>query len=592
MIPEERGRLRNKSKLSRRHVIILITGTLLFVPSLWVGFQFDDFYYLGAIEGRFPDHDTRRGLFTFFINDEAATAAIAREGGYPWWIDERVKGETFRPLSDLLIRFDHRLHGKSAVGYHVHSLAWWFATLLACGLLFRRVLPGAIGTLAFLLFAVDDVHVMPVAWIANRNALVALAPIVFALWAWIRWKQDGWGPGRLLAPLGIVVGMAGSELWLAAIAYLVSYALLGTDAVGIRARLRDLAPIVVLGGAYALTYKLLGYSSSGSGVYHDPIEDPAAFLAFVATGVPALLASAIVGFSADFWFSIPSLHAAQVIVGLLAILCLVVLLRACWYEFNDPTRTALRWLLAGSALSLLPIAAVFPSDRMLLVPGIGLSAAIATILVHAFRSWRPRRRWLLVGVGGYLAIVHLVLAPLFAVGIQGFLITHGRRSFEIASSPVVAAAGGKEAIVIFAPDHIVGLYLPQMIEHLGNPAPKSWRPLSIAPFDHWLRRPGERTLELEVVEGGVMLRSLFEELYRDPAERLIPGTILDRGLLQVEIVAANNRGPTRVAFHFDRDLSDPTLYFLIWEEGDLRVADLPAVGEERFVRRTLGPAGF
>lgn len=59
-----------------------------------------------------------------------------------------------------------------------------------------------------------------------------------------------------------------------------------------------------------------------------------------------------------------------------------------------------------------------------------------------------------------------------------------------------------------------------------------------------------------------------------------------------KILAANDRGPTLVAFHFDRDLTDPSLYFLVWEDGELRVADLPAVGEEVFLRRTLGPGGF
>ena len=95
-----------------------------------------------------------------------------------------------------------------------------------------------------------------------------------------------------------------------------------------------------------------------------------------------------------------------------------------------------------------------------------------------------------------------------------------------------------------------------------------------------------------MAEGGVMLRSVFEELYRNPENQLAPGTIVDRGLLRAEILAANDRGPTRVAFHFDRDLSDPMLCFLVWQDGELRSADLPAVGEEVFLRRTLGPGGF
>ncbi len=578
--------------MSKRHAIIFLLGLLLFVPSLWAGFLLDDFYYLGAIEGRFPEHNTKRSLFTFFINDDEATDAIADQGGYPWWIDERVRGETFRPLSDLLIRIDYSLHGKSAFGYHLHSLVWWAATLLACGLVYRRALPGATGTLAFLLFAIDEVHVMPVAWIANRNALVALAPMLFGLWAWIRWCEDGWRAGRFLAPLGIVIGMAGSELGLAVLGYFVAYALVGVPANGVITRLARLAPIAALGAAYAVVYRLLGYASSGSGIYHDPLKDPAGFFTAVVTGVPTLLASGIAGFSADFWFAAPSFRPAQVVVGCVAALGLLGILRACWSQLDDSIRRALRWLLTGSALSLIPVAAVFPSDRMLLVPGIGLTAALATVLVLAFRSWCARLHWLFIGVGGFLAIVHLLLAPFLTIGLQILLTKHSRESLELAASPVVVEAGGKETILIFAPDHVVSLYLPLMIDHLEGPAPKSWRPLSMAPYGHWLRRPGPRTLELAVAEGGVMLRSVFEELYRDPVNQLVPGTIVDRGLLRVEILAANDRGPTHVAFHFDRELSDSMLYFLVWQDGELCIADLPAVGDEVFLRRTLGPGGF
>ncbi len=433
---------------------------------------------------------------------------------------------------------------------------------------------------------------MPVTWIANRNALVALAPMLFGLWAWIRWCEDGWRPGRLLALVGIVIGMAGGELGLAVLAYFVAYGLLGVCANGFRSRLVRLAPIVGLGAAYVLFYRLLGYSSSGSGVYHNPWQEPAGFLGAVATGVPTLLASGIAGFSADFWFTVPSLRPAQVVVGCIAAVGLLVVLRACWPQLDDSIRRGLRWLLTGSALSLIPVTAVFPSDRMLLVPGIGLTAALATVLVQAFRSWQSRRRWWLIVVGGFLAVVHLLLAPLFTIGLQTLLIRHSRQSLELAASPVVFDAGGKETVLIFAPDHVVSLYLPLMIDHLEGPAPRSWRPLSIAPYDHWLRRTEPRTLELEVAEGGVMLHSVFEELYRNPENQLAPGTYVDRRMLRAEIQAANDRSPTRVAFHFDRDLSDPMLCFLVWQDGELRSADLPAVGEEVFLRRTLGPGGF
>ena len=575
-----------------RHAVILTVGVLLFVPSLWTGFLLDDFYYLGAIEGRFPEHDTQRTLFPFFVNDEEATAAIAREGGYPWWIDEQVRAEHFRPLSDLLLKMDYSIFGRQAFAFHVHSLLWWAAALVGCGLVLRRSLPGAVGVLAFLLFALDAVHVMPVAWVSNRNALVALAPMLFGLWAWIRWCRDQWRPGLFIALLGIGVGLMGSELGLSVLAYFVASTLFGEPTTDLRRRFVRLTPIVGMAAAYTVTYRLLGYGSSGSGIYHHPLEEPGEFLLSFVTGVPALLASGIAGFSADFWFAAPALRPIQIAVGCAAAVALFLALRSRRGERDDTVNNGLRWLVAGSALSFLPVAAVFPSDRMLLVPGVGLAAALAVVLVEAHESLRARRNWLLVGTGGFLALVHLVLAPIFAVLIQTMVIDTSRRAQATAGSQVVADAGSKETILVFAPDYIVSVYLPVIIAYLDGPTPKSWRPLSIAPYDHTLRRTGPRTLELEVEDGGVMLRSLFEALYRDPKNRLRTGTTVDRGLLRAEILAENEHGPTRIAFHFDRDLSDPSLYFLVLESGELRPAVLPDVGQEFLLERSIGPAGF
>jgi hypothetical protein len=229
---------------------------------------------------------------------------------------------------------------------------------------------------------------------------------------------------------------------------------------------------------------------------------------------------------------------------------------------------------------------------MLLVPSIGLSAALATLLVQAWRSWRARQRRWLVPAGAFLAAIHLLLAPLLTIYVQTVVIDQSRVSLELAASPVVRTTSGKETIVVFAPDHVVGLYLPLLVHHLEGPVPRSWRPLSIAPYDHHLRRSGPRTLELRVEEGGVMLRSLFEVLYRD-ARRILPvGSTVDRGLFQAEILAARDGAPTHIAFHFDRDLDDSSLSFLVWQDGELRPADLPAVGQELLIERTLGPAGF
>jgi len=566
---------------------------LLLGPSLWSGFWLDDYYYIGSFKGDFPELSPDWNLLPFFVGDEEATANLARMGRYPWWIDDTIQLVVFRPLFMLSLQLDYLLHGNWSVGYHLHSLAWWLATLVGCGLVLRRGLPGAIGLLALLLFALDEVHVLPVAWVANRNALLALTPLLFGLWAHIRWREDGWPPGRWLALAGMTVALLSGEIALSACAYLVAYELVGLPGTSCRERLVGLAPMLGLGALYFVVYRLMGCGAVGCGLYIDPLYDPVNFLTRAASSIPTLLASGIAGVSADFWFVSPESRPLLVVVGCLALVGLGGLLRWCWPDLDATHQRNLLWLLCGSGLALIPTIGTLPSDRMVFIPGIGLAATLATVLFHFWQSWRRQvRPWWLFPVGGWLVLVHLIAPPFLSLYVQKVLQDQANQALEIAASPVVYATGGRETVLIHCPDYTVGLYLPMLINHLDGPPPKSWRTLSLAPYDHTLRRIGPRSLELEVASGGVLLRSLFEELYRDRRRMLQTGDSLDRGLFRAEILASSEAGPTRIAFHFARDLTDPGLCFLAWQAGQLQPIDLPAEGDEIRFERSLGPGGF
>ncbi len=78
---------------------------------------------------------------------------------------------------------------RNALGYHLHSLAWYLAVVALFGVLLRRFLPGALGALALLLFTVDDAHLLPVGWISNRNALISTAGGLLGLWMHLEWRE-------------------------------------------------------------------------------------------------------------------------------------------------------------------------------------------------------------------------------------------------------------------------------------------------------------------------------------------------------------------------------------------------------------------
>ncbi len=79
---------------------------------------------------------------------------------------------------------------------HLHSLLWLGALVVAAALLYRRILgPTWVAGLAALLYAVDDAHAAPAAYIANRNALIATCFGVLCLLCFARSRQEGWRPG-------------------------------------------------------------------------------------------------------------------------------------------------------------------------------------------------------------------------------------------------------------------------------------------------------------------------------------------------------------------------------------------------------------
>ncbi len=215
------------------------------------------------------------------------------------------------------------------------------------------------------------------------------------------------------------------------------------------------------------------------------------------------------------------------------------------------------------------------------------------MLFHAWRSWRERSRRVVIAAGAFLAFIHLLLVPLARLYHQYAVITLSRSSVELARSVEtnISSDENTNVVVLTAPDHIVGIYLSVLLLHFDRLPFDSWRTLSVAPYDHRIIGAGPRSFTLEVIDGA-MMDNLFELLYRDSNHPLHPGDTFDRGVVRAEILKVSGPGPTRVAFHFDRDLTDSSLRFLAWEEGELRPVMIPAAGDTLYLPRTLGPGGF
>jgi hypothetical protein len=574
--------------------LLAALAVVLSLPALGLGFQLDD-HYLRLALGRpaLMEAWERSPLdaFAFFRGEPGFTQAARDAGSVPWWVDERLKLAFARPLSGLTHGLDLALWPGSPALMHAHSLAWLGLCVAAGALLFRELeLPPPAAALAALAFALDDAHGTPAAWIANRNALVATTFALLALVAHHRWRARGWRPGALLAPLALLLGLLGGEVAVATGAYLLGYALF-VDRAPLRLRLASLVPCAAVSVAWALAYRGLGYGTAHSTLYVDPGATPGPFLEAFARRAPVLFLGQ--------WALPADLNglmstAAQRGYWLAGVVC-VFAVGALLVPLLRQDRHA-RSFATGMALSLVPAAATFPSNRLLMLVGVG-GAGLLGLWMARWRELPPAGFPLLRRGALALALLfHFVLGPLGLLG-----AADGVRMLGRVPTGAVASLGpelaGRQLLIVQAPSAF--LAGQSLLERTLNRAPGIARAhvlaSSLGPLT--VRRLDARTLEL-APEGGYLAEAgsvgrdgqpprpldphhmlgIFDRIYR--AEPFAAGARVALGGCEAEIVEVTADGrPARVRFTFDAPLEDERHAWRRWQAGEFVPFPLSAVGE-------------
>ncbi len=558
----------------------MVAAAILVSTGLGVGFVADDLYHLMILSGaRTPAPDG--SMFTFAVGDPAVTNEYIRSGPYPWWTLPEVKVVFLRPLSTALHRIDFALFGTNGVPWHVHAMLWYLAMVGLWGLIARKILSAPIAALAPLLFAVDDAHWMPAVWLANRNALVACVPVLFALYSHIRWREEGWRPGLPLSVLGYFIGMWGGEAWLGVSAFVAAYEIAGRNDTLAR-RAVSLAPAAICAIAYAVFYKSMGYGVYGSGVYVEPLTR--AYFVEAPNRILSLLGGLLLASPVEIWGFSPESRWPLAAVGCLGVALFVVLLRRAWPSLEERDRRSLRWLMLGGFLSLLPVIAAFPMNRLLLTPSLASSAVIAVLLRH----WWQHRKIGKVPLGfayATLGVIHLVIAPV-AWPIQSGVVTLiGRVGHQVyESAPITDAESVNQDVILLAANDPMTLMYPPIARYMnGHPLPGSWNPLSASPHDHVFTRTGTKTFELET-EKGALMHSVFADILRGPEFPFAAGDQVRLRSGTLTVLDAVDGKPRKIGLAYDVPLEDESLVFLVWLDFRLQRFELPRVGESVVVR--------
>jgi len=503
--------------------------------------------------------------------------AVDHLGIVPWWGHPDLHIEFFRPLTALTHMADYVLWPNLVPMQHLHSLIWFALAVALVALLYRRlhgvtVLAG----LAALLFALEDAHHMPAGWLANRNALIALCFGTGALLAHIRWRTEGSGWYGALAVALLAVGQTAGEATLGALAYLVAWQLT-MDRGSWWRRLVPLLPYLVVIIAWRAVYTALGYAVTGSGLYIDPAVQPWLFAKALVVRWPFMMASQWLQIQGNLWTMLTA-QQHLMLAGVTGLLCAALLLLA-WPVLR--TQPLARFWAVGMSLAVIPLAAAFPMDRLLIFAGIGAFGLMAMLADDAGwlspnREGVPRRRrW---ATGGLLLLHGPIAALLLLNGVLGLPLFH--KMFALGSNDAPADPAVEGQVFLYLQGNEFTTAFTRLIRMVdgGKPAPRRVAQLSSLQVAKRVTRVDRRTLLFEI-EGG-MFQLQFDRLMRPADPPFAAGDRIRRPDFTTEVVEVTPDGrPLKVRFTFKQSLDHSDYRWLSFRNARLEEWPLPYVGD-------------
>jgi len=573
----------------RAAAAVIALAMAIAATSIAVGFATDDHAFRAVLHSRSPLAPAKSDLFRFVRGDPAETRLLVRTGHLPWWSAPDLRIHFLRPLTSLAFAADDSRFGDDPLGYHLVSLAWYLALLVAVACALRRLLAPPAATLALAVFALSAAHVQAYAWISARHVAVGGALGAAALALALR----GGRRARWIALLALAAALAGSEAALAVVPMWVALELAG-DARPLRARLLACLPVVALAVAYLAAYSLLGGGARASGGYCDPLADPLRTAALALVRIPVLLGDAALGIPAELAHVVPEWLLALAGAGAVGFIALAWrasrAARAPDDRLVHPAMPDQPGGLTLVALGLGGLGAVvlgvagFPDGRVLVVPDIAFAALLGLLLHRGLRARWPGRA--LVAV---VAVAHLALAPLASLHAIDRLAGHARATEEIAREAVALAGPSHRLFLVAASDPMVFLYPRAVAAGLTPGAIRCWSVLSAARAGHRLTRTGERTVELEPV-GRTLLDGSFDRLFRAADRPFAPGETIEQCGAAIRVARVEDGRPARLSIEWRRSLDDPALVLVVWRGGRLERLASPRIGETIELPWSPGPS--
>ncbi len=525
------------------------------------------------------------GLFSFLRPE---WVNVMRDRGFiPWWSQDTLRLSFLRPIAALTHWIDYRLWPDSPFLMHAQSLLWFGAAVFLAAVAYRRFIPVPwTAGLAALLFAVDDAHLVPATWIANRNSLLALLFGMLCLLCHYRWRHGGRWPSAFLSICFLALSLLSAEMGVSVAGYLVAYALF-LDRGTWRNRFMSLLPAALTIAAWRYFYQLMGYGASGSGFYLDPVRDPLRTLPALLRQGPALLLGQWGLPDAVIFTLVAKVAPIGLYCFALAFLAVLVIGLAPLIR-RDPLA---RFFGAGMLLALAPASMVsFPEGRLLIISGFGAMGLMALWLGGLVEgSPRPPGsgfRVLAIATAVLLVGFNLILAPL-QLHIPTWSANRQQAFLEKYTPPPIKPKGEESNVLVVNPPCAYYLVFVPVLSGLKE-LPMPARTYALA--------PGYASLEVTRVDGStIALRPeygfmaplgvegrvkgaptvrlflvnafrLLDRLFRGSLSPMAVGRRVEMPGKVVEVLSLTDDGrPLMVTVSINRTLEDPSLTWLKWD---------------------------
>ncbi|MCP5051535.1 MAG: hypothetical protein GY940_30485, partial [bacterium] len=377
----------------------ILAALLIVVPGV-TSYEFfgSDCTHVGTLEGlmEYPGMSPLN-LYNFSDGTPEHVSKLISLGFSPWYTDLNWKMKFFRHLPSVLLALNHKISGMNPTGYVLHSVLWYFILIVLMGFLVRMLVPASVSGrshpvayLTLFIFALALRNGLVVLYGGARWLLIVTACALAGLVAHIKWREQGWKPGRYLSLVCFLLALLSGEASLAVLAYLAAYELVGNPD-PIKKRIKALIPVTAMVFIYLIIHRLLEYGAGGQGPYTNPLKEPIEFLAGLPFKMAAMLGDLFFGTMSLFGI-FPATQGQRLLTiaaGTAALVIGFLLIYPLWSKSPDRLRRTVNWLFLGTIGAMVPLASVEAAARVVLILTIGGSILLALAIHHWFqRIWR------------------------------------------------------------------------------------------------------------------------------------------------------------------------------------------------------------